>query len=165
MKKLSLIQHLNTNLMTEEPALNLFFSELCSELKYNKNEPIYLKGKIPQYLCYLQKGNALALSNAGPHRQVLRIWIPGQFICPIGFFNHAALTHSIIALDNCTVQVLGYRQLYRFLNEFPAGYKIINAIIREEINLLKLNIMSLQQNKGFQNHEAFLEALSVSFNE
>lgn len=165
MKILSLNQYLNLVLTIDEPALNLLFTQLFHQVKYARNDMIYQRGKMPQHLCYLYKGNAMALSQSVPVRQVLRIWQPGQFICPVGFFNHAPASHSIIALDDCTVDVLDYRQLYRFLNEFPIGYKILNAMMKEEIQLLKLNIKSLSQNKTFQNHEALLEALAITYNE
>lgn len=162
---MTLNHYLNQVLCTDEPALNLLFSRLFQEVTYTKNTMIYQKGKMPFFLCYLQKGAAMALSQSAPKRQVLRIWEPEQFICPVGFFSHAPMSHSVFTLEDCTLYMLHFKPLYQFLSKFPIAYKILNAIMKEEIRLLKRNIKSLSQNSGFQNHEALLEALSITYNE
>ena len=134
-------------------------------INYVKNEVIDAKDKIPLQLSFIEEGNAIALSHSKPNRQVMRFWSANQFICPIGFFTNLASTHSIIALEDCKISALSYRQILNFLADFPEGYGIINKILQAEINLVELNIKSLVQNKTPLQHEAFLQALAISFNE
>jgi len=164
MKHLKFNSYLNTMMNNNEPALGLILSQLTSQIHYAKNDVIYHRGKIPEYLAYLEKGNAISLSQSKPNRQVLRFWVTNQLICPSGFFNNLPSSHSIVALDNCLISALSYRQLYTFLNDFPQAYTIINAILKAEINLVEVNIKSME-NQLPQNHEALLEALTVSFDE
>ena len=152
-------------LLNSEPALNLILSQLSRQISYQKNDIIYPKGKIPENLSYLETGNAIALSQSKPNRQVLRFWEAKQLICPSGFFNNTPSAQSIVALDDCLISALNYRQLLGFLRDFPEGYKILNAILQSEINHVLFNIKSIDTNKSFQNHEALLEALAISFDE
>ncbi len=165
MKTISFNTYLNNELLASEPALSLILSQFTKKISYNKNQVIYAKGKIPLHLSYIETGNAIALSQAKPNRQVLRFWLTNQLICPYGFFTNMPSPQSIIALDDCIVSALNYSNMLTFLTDFPQGYKIINAIIKAEIALVELNIKSLVQNKTPQQHEAFLEALAISFNE
>ncbi|MES2653046.1 MAG: cyclic nucleotide-binding domain-containing protein [Bacteroidota bacterium] len=165
MKNLTFNTYLNNLLSTDEPALNLILSQLSRQITYRKNDIIYLRGRIPEQLSYIEKGNAIALSQSKPNRQVLRFWITNQLICPCGFFTNTPSTHSIVALDDCLMSILNYRQLFNFLNGFPEAYKIINAILEAEINLVELNIKNIHQNTSLQNHEALLEALALTFDE
>lgn len=156
--------YLNTLLGTDEAALNLILAHLSQEIIYRKNDIIYPRGKIPLYLSYIETGNAIALSQSKPNRQVLRFWTANQLICPSGFFNNIPSTQSIVALDDCLINALSYRQLYTFLDEFPQAYKIVNAMLEVEIKLVELNIKNVQ-NTPSQNHEALLDALALSFDE
>ena len=165
MRGLTFNTYLNSIPLNSEPALNLILSQLSRQVSYQKNDIIYSKGKIPENLSYLETGNAIALSQSKPYRQVLRFWEAKQLICPCGFFNNTPSVQSIVALDNCLISVLNYRQLLGFLHDFPEGYKIINAILQSEINHVLFNIKSMTQNKSCQNHEALLEALAISFDE
>lgn len=165
MKNLTFNTYLNAILLNNEPALNLILSQLCRQINYKKNDIIYPKGKIPENLSYLETGNAIALSQSKPNRQVLRFWEAKQLICPCGFFNNTPSAQSIVALDDCLISVLNYRQLLGFLHDFPEGYKILNAIIQSEINHVMFNIKSLDTNRSCQNHEALLDALAISFDE
>ncbi len=165
MKNLTFNTYLNTLLGANEPALNFILSQFSKQITYQKNDIIYPKGRIPEHLSYIERGNAIALSQSKPNRQVLRFWMANQLICPCGFFNNTPSTQSIVALDNCLMSTLNYRQLINFLNDFPEAYKIINAILKAEINLVELNIKSINQNTSSQNHEALLEALALTFDE
>ena len=165
MKSLTFNTYLNAVLLNSEPALNLILSQLSTQISYQKNDIIYSKGKIPENLSYLETGNAIALSHSKPNRQVLRFWEAKQLICPCGFFNNTPSLQSIIALDDCLISILNYRQLLSFLHDFPEGYKILNAILQSEINHVLFNIKNIDTNKSFQNHEALLEALAISFDE
>ena len=164
MKKLKFNTYLNTIVNNKEPALSLILSQLSKQINYTKNDIIFQRGKIPEYLAYIEKGNAIALSQSKPNRQVLRLWIKNQLICPCGFFNNIPSSQSIVALDDCLVSALSYRQVFNFLNDFPQAYKIINAMLKAEINLVEVNIKSVEQ-QAPQNHEALLEALALSFDE
>ncbi|MES2418120.1 MAG: cyclic nucleotide-binding domain-containing protein [Bacteroidota bacterium] len=139
--------------------------KLLENRRYSKNEVIYAKGKIPDRLSYLDTGNAIALSHSKPNRQVLRFWVTHQLICPYGVFHNLPLNHSIIALDDCIVSSLNYQKIQLFLTEHPEGYKIINRMLANEINSVQLHIKSFLQNKSILQHEAFLAALSISFDE
>ena len=152
-------------LNNSEPALSLILSQLSKQISYNKNDVIYKRGRIPEYLSYIETGNAIALSQSKPNRQVLRFWMANQLICPSGFFNNIPTVQSIVALDDCLISALSYRQLFTFLNDFPQAYKIINEILKAEINLVEVNIKSMAQHQSLQNHEALLEALALSFDE
>ena len=165
MKISALLIYLNDVLSTNEPALNLILAQRAQRINYVKNEVIDAKDKIPLQLSFIEEGNAIALSHSKPNRQVMRFWSANQFICPIGFFTNQASTHSIIALEDCKISALSYRQILNFLADFPEGYGIINKILQAEINLVELNIKSLVQNKTPLQHEAFLQALAISFNE
>ncbi len=165
MKKLKFSTYLSTMLHHSEPALSLILSQLSKQISYRKNEVIYQRGRIPQYLSYLESGNAIALSQSKPNRQVLRFWMSNQLICPSGFFSNIPSAQSIVALDDCLVSALSYRQLFTFLNDFPQAYKIVNEILKAEINLVEVNIKSLAQHQSKQSHEALLEALALSFDE
>lgn len=165
MKKLKFNAYLNTLLCNNEPALCLILSQLSKQITYHKNDVIYSRGKIPEHLSYIETGNAIALSHSKPNRQVLRFWSTGELICPSGFFSNIPSSQSIIALDDCLISALSYRRLFSFLNDFPEAYKIVNSILRSEINLVEVNIKSIAQNKLLQNHEALLEALAISFDE
>jgi len=165
MNKYAFNRYLNEIIAKDEPALNLILAQRTEKLFFRKNQIMYAKGKIPGQLLYLEKGNAIALLNAKPNRQVLRFWIADQLICPDGFFNNLPSAQSIIALDDCIVNSLSYDQLLKFLTDFPEGYKIINAIVTHEINLVESLLKNLVQNRSIQQHEAFLEALAISFEE
>lgn len=165
MRNLKFNTYLNAILCNDEPALSLILSQLSKQISYSKNDIIYSRGKIPEHLSYIETGNAIALSQSKPHRQVLRFWSTNQLICPCGFFNNTPSSQSIIALDDCLISALSYRQLFSFLNDFPQAYKIVNSILRVEINLVELNVKSIGQHKSLQNHEALLEALAISFDE
>lgn len=165
MKNLKFNTYLNAILCNDEPALSLILSQLSKQISYRKNDVIYSRGKIPEHLSYIETGNAIALSQSKPYRQVLRFWSTNQLICPCGFFNNTPSLQSIVALDECLISALSYRQLFRFLSDFPHGYKIVNSILRAEINLIELNIKSIAKHKSLQDHEALLEALAVSFDE
>ncbi len=165
MKNLTFNTYLNNLLSTDDSALNLILSQLSRQITYRKNDIIYPRGRIPEQLSYIERGNAIALSQSKPNRQVLRFWIANQLICPCGFFNNTPSTQSIVALDDCLMSTINYRQLLNFLNDFPEAYKIINAILKAEINLVELNIKSIHQNTSHQNHEALLEALALTFDE
>ncbi|MEJ5995199.1 cyclic nucleotide-binding domain-containing protein [Pedobacter sp. Du54] len=165
MKNLKFNTYLNAMTCSNEPALSLILSQLSKPISYSKNDVIYQRGRIPEHLSYIEKGNAIALSQSKPNRQVLRFWMPNQLICPNGFFNNLPTTQSIVALDNCLISALSYRQLYAFLNDFPQAYKIINALLKAEINLVELTIKSRKQHPSPKNHEALLEALALSFDE
>lgn len=148
-----------------EPALSLILSQLSTQIVFRKNEVIYHRGSIPEYVAYIEKGNAIALSQSKPNRQVLRFWMTNQLICPSGFFNNIPTSQSIVALDDCLVSALTYRKLFTFLNDFPEAYSIVNAILKNEIKLVELNINSLTKHQSPQDHEALLEALALSFDE
>jgi len=165
MKTLKFNSYLNNLPCTNEPALSLILSQLSKQVNYCKNDIIYKRGKIPGHLSYIETGNAIALSQSKPNRQVLRFWGADQLICPYGFFGHTSSSQSIVALDDCVISALSYREVFNFLNDFPQAYKIINAIVQAEINLIELNIKSIAQHKPPQNHEVFLEALALSFDE
>jgi CRP-like cAMP-binding protein len=165
MNKYAFNRYLNEIIAKDEPALNLILAQRTEKLFFRKNQIIYAKGKIPTQLLYLERGNAIALSHPKPNRQVLRFWVADQLICPDGFFNNLPAAQSIIALDDCIVNALSYDKLLNFLIDFPEGYKIINAILTNEIKLVELLLKSLVQNKSVQQHEAFLEALAISFDE
>lgn len=165
MRNMTLHRYLNTEIATDEPALNLIFAQRHIVEQFRKNEVIYKRGVIPKYLCYIQQGNAIAITRTSPQRSVFRFWVPGQFICPVGLFNNEAITHSVISLDNCLIYKIDYLKLFAFLREFPMGYKILNSIIQKEIQLMEVNIKSLDQNKRIQNHESFLQALSITFSD
>ncbi len=165
MKPAAFLKYLGDTLSIDEPALNLILSQRTSKVTYRKNEVIDRKGKIPLQLSFIDKGNAISLSHSKPNRQVMRFWGEGQLICPIGFFNNMPSLQSIIALDDCEITALSYGCLLSFLNDFPEGYAIINGIIKEEINQVEFNIKSLTQNKAPLQHEAFLQALAISFDE
>ncbi|SFG88396.1 Crp/Fnr family transcriptional regulator [Pedobacter insulae] len=165
MRTNSIHQYLCCTLSVNEPALSLILSQKAKRVNYDKNEIIDQKGKIPLQLSFIEKGNAIALSHSKPNRQVMRFWKANQLICPTGFFNNQPSPQSIIALDNCEIMVLSYLDILTFLAEFPTGYTIINSILKAEINLVEMNIRSFEQNKMPRQHEAFLEALAISFNE
>lgn len=164
MRSLTFNTYLNNLLEINEPGLNLILSQLSRQISYRKNDIIYLKGKIPDKLSYIESGNAIALSQSKPNRQVLRFWIAQQLICPCGFFSNTPSAQSIVALDDCLISIVNYRDLFGFLNDFPEVYKIINAILKIEIELVELNIKSINQNVA-QNHEALLDALALTFDE
>ena len=165
MKASALLTYLNSTISINEPALNLILSQRATKVSYAKNQVIDSKDKISLQLSFIEKGNAIALSHPKPNRQVMRFWTANQFICPVGLFCNLPSTQSIVAVDDCEISALSYRQILSFLNEFPEGYAIINKIIQAEINLIELNIKSLLQNKTPLQHEAFLEALGISFDE
>ncbi len=165
MKSNTFLQYLSSTLSIDEPALNLIFSQLTKSISYRKNEVIDRKDRIPLQLSFIKKGNAIALSHSKPNRQVMRFWGENELICPIGFFNNTPSLQSIIALDDCEIAALSYGSLLIFLNDFPEGYTIINRILKHEINLVEFNIRSLTQVKMPLQHEAFLEALAISFDE
>ncbi len=157
--------YLNTIMCGDEPALSLILAQLGQQITYRRNDVIYRRGKIPEYLGYIETGNAIALSQSKPNRKVLRFWATNQLICPCGFFNNSPATHSIVAIDTCSISAISYHKLFTFLNTFPQAYKIINTILEAEINLVELNIKSMQQNNSSQSHEALLDALALSFEE
>lgn len=157
--------YLNNLLHSNEPALSLILSQLTKQVNFNKNEVIYKRGQVPEYLAFIDVGNAIALSQPKPNRQVLRFWTTGQLICPNGFFNHTPCAQSIVALEHCTISTLSYIQLFTFLSDFPIAYKIVNAILKSEIDFVEANIKSIAQYPSNQNHEALLEALALSFDE
>jgi CRP-like cAMP-binding protein len=165
MKNSALLTYLNQTLCTNEPALNLILAHNAKRINYLKNEVIEAKGKIPLQLSFIEEGIAIALSHARPNRKVMRFWTANQFICPIGFFTNQPCTHSIVALEDCRISALNYRELLTFLADFPEGYGVINKILQAEINSVALNIKSLTQNKTRIEHESFLQALSISFDE
>jgi CRP-like cAMP-binding protein len=165
MKNLKFNSYLNKIMDNNEPALSLIISQLSRQINYTKNDVIYQRGKIPEYLAYIEKGNAIALSQSKPNRQVLRFWITNQLICPIGFFNNLPSSQSIVALDDCLLSALSYRQLFSFLNDFPQAYKIVNTILKAEISQVEVNIKSMEQQQSVQDHETLLQALSLSFDE
>ncbi|MGF1924214.1 MAG: Crp/Fnr family transcriptional regulator [Bacteroidia bacterium] len=165
MKKLSFQSYLSALFNSEEPALVLILSQLSTQIRYGKNDVIYPRGRIPSELSYLETGSAIALSQSKPKRRVLRFWTAKQMICPVGFFDNSPATQSIVALDDCLVSRLTYHQLFRFLSDFPEAYKLINAMLKYEINLVEQNIKSMSHLSSFQNHEALLNALALSFDE
>lgn len=165
MKKLSFDSYLRMLFNSEEPALVLILSQLSTQTTYRKNDVIYARGRIPSELSYLETGSAIALSQSKPNRHVLRFWTTKQMICPIGFFDNTPARQSVVALDDCLVSAITYRQLFSFLKDFPEAYKLVNAMLKYEINLVESNIKSMSHNASFQNHEALLNALALSFDE
>lgn len=165
MQSTAFLKYLSNTLSIDEPALNLILSQRAKRVSYRKNEVIDRKGRIPLQLSFIEKGNAVALSQPKPNRQVMRFWGKNQLICPIGFFNNMPSLQSIIAIDDCEIMALSYQSFLNFLHDFPEGYAIINAMIKEEINQVEFNIRSLTQNKMPLQHEAFLQALAISFDE
>ncbi len=165
MKNSKFNRYLNEVICDNEPALSLILSQLSRQINYHKNDVICQRGKIPEYLSYLETGNAIALSQSKPNRQVLRFWMENQLICPSGFFNNVPSAQSIVALDDCIISVLSYRELFEFLTNFPQAYKIVNEILKAEINLVELNIKSMTQQQANQDHEALLDALAITFDE
>jgi len=165
MRTNNLYKYLCNTLSINEPALSLILSQQARRISYRKNEVIDSKGKIPMQLSFIEKGNALALSRSKPSRQVMRFWSANDLICPIGFFNNLPSAQSIIAMDDCEIIALSYRQILKFLTDFPTGYSIINSMLKAEIELVMLNIKSFEQNEMPQQHEAFLQALAISFDE
>jgi CRP-like cAMP-binding protein len=158
-------RYLNEVIDHREPALSLILSQLGKRINYSKDDVICERGKIPEYLSFLETGNAIALSQSKPNRKVMRFWMTNQLICPSGFFHNTPAAQSIVALDDCLVSAISYRQLFSFLNDFPQAYKIVNEILKAEINLVEQNIKSISSPQSQQNHEALLEALSLSFDE
>lgn len=157
--------YLNQSIAIEHSWLNVALCKHATLQFYQKDEVIYKRGKIPRQLSYIESGNTIALSQAKPNRQVLRFWSDKQFICPLGFFDNSKCTHSIVAIDDCVITALNYNQLLSFLAAYPLGYQIINQLISNEITAIQLLIKSYAQNQPIQQHEAFLSALSVTFNE
>ena len=162
MRQLTFNTYLNNLQSGNEPGLSLILAELSQLVRYRKNDTIYQKGKIPEHLAYIETGNAIALSQSKPPRQVLRFWMEKQLICPCGFFSNTPSSQRIVALDDCVMSCISYRQLFKFLHDFPYAYKIVNTILQSEINLVELNIKSLTQNSTLQSHEALLNALALS---
>lgn len=158
-------QYLNRMIPVDEPALKLILTKYTAKQYYKRDKVIYARGKIPQQLSYLETGTAIAIAQSKPNRQVLRFWEAEQLICPVGFFNNTVAVQSIISLEDCTLTILKYNKMLAFLAAYPKGYQIVNTLIAAEINLIQLLIKSQTQNQPIQQHEAFLAALSISFNE
>lgn len=145
-----------------EPALILMFSQLGKMQEYAKNDILYAKDRTPLHIGYLERGSAIALIYSKTSRQVLRIWRAGELICPHGFFTNLSLPYAIIALEDSLVREIDYKQVHRFLMNFPEGYSLMNKIIEMEIELVERNIHNYSKNISIQNHEAFLQALEIS---
>lgn len=161
----SFYEYLSKIIPLDEPALKLILSKYTAQQHYQREKVIYARGKIPQQLSYLETGSAIALSASKPNRQILRFWETGQLICPVGFFNNTGASQSIIALDDCIITTLKYDKMLTFLANYPKGYELINALIAAEISSIQLLIKSQTQNQPIQQHEDFLNALSISFSE
>lgn len=164
MNRNSFNQYLNEISNFCDPALALLLSQKTSTRTFQKNQIIYQKGKIPDFISFISKGNAIALMQPKPNRRVLRFWTEQQLICPSGFFNHLPTAHSVVALEDCRLICLHYRELYRFLNKFPEAYSLVNDLLREEIESVKRVINGLATQTP-QDHEALLLALEIEFNE
>lgn len=165
MKNSKFNRYLNEMSNDREPALSLILSQLSISINYNKDDVICERGKIPEHLSFLEAGNAIALSQSKPNRKVMRFWMTNQLICPSGFFNNTPAAQSIVALDDCLVSAISYRELFSFLNDFPQAYMLINELVKAEINLVEQTIKSISSPPSQQNHEALLEALALSFDE
>ncbi|RZK39036.1 MAG: cyclic nucleotide-binding domain-containing protein [Pedobacter sp.] len=161
MEKINLNNYLKSICDVDEPGLTLILSQMTRQAHYQKNNIIYKKGETPKHLSFIETGNAIALSQSSANRQVLRIWTTNQLICPPGFFSHESCNQNIIALDDCQISKLTYNTLYRFLNDFPQAYSILNSILRIEIAATELNIKSISQNNYSNNLDALLDALSI----